>query len=185
MEATKEIQSLNWDVDYAHSKIGFSARHMIISEVHGQFDSYKLNIESIGDNFEDNKVEVEIDSKSINTGIPDRDNHLKSADFFDVENYPVITFRSKSIKKIDDENFKLIGNLTIKNIIKEIELDLNYGGKIVDPWGNNRIGFNITGNVNRFDYDLKWNALIETGGAVVGKTIKLSSDLEIISKPTN
>ncbi|HSH66060.1 MAG TPA: YceI family protein [Bacteroidia bacterium] len=185
MEHLQDIQSMNWAVDKAHSKIGFTARHMVISQVHGQFDSFNVTAESNGENFEDSKVQVEIDVASINTGIADRDNHLRSADFFDVEKYPKIYFKSKSLKVVDEEDFKLIGDLTIKDITKEVELDVEFGGQVVDPWGNNRVGFRISGKVDRFDFDLKWNNLIETGGAVVGKTIKFDCDIELINNDNN
>ncbi|MFO7447834.1 MAG: YceI family protein [Ignavibacteriaceae bacterium] len=184
MDDLKEVQTQTWSVDKAHSKMVFAARHMVISEVQGQFDSYDIRISQTGDKVEDKNIEVEIDVNSINTGNPDRDNHLKSTDFFESEKYPKIIFKSKSIKKIDDENYKLTGDFTIKNITKELELDVSYGGQIADPWGNNRAGFAVRGSINRFDFDLKWNNLIETGGAVVGKTIKLICDIELV-QPNN
>ena len=185
MEALKEVQGQKWSVDHTHSKVGFSARHMVISEVIGHFNAFNITIDSTGDDWTESHIEIEINTNSIDTGVEDRDNHLRSADFFEAEKYPKIFFKSKSFKKIDDENFKLTGDLTIKNITNEIELDVFYGGKIVDPWGNNRAGFSVRGSLNRFDYDLKWNAFIETGGAVVGKTIKLICDIELTSPVQN
>jgi|SRR5690554_3542187 polyisoprenoid-binding protein YceI len=185
MEQLHDIQTMDWVVDKAHSKIGFTARHMVVSQVHGQFDSFNVTAQSNGENFEDSAVQVEIDAASVNTGIADRDNHLRSADFFDVEKYPKITFKSKSLKVVDEENFKLVGDLTIKDVTKEVELDVEYGGKVKDPWGNNRVGFRLTGKLDRFDFNLKWNNLIETGGAVVGKTIKLDIDIELINNDNN
>jgi polyisoprenoid-binding protein YceI len=178
MEELKEVQQKTWVSDPVHSKIGFTAKHMVISNVHGQFDNYKIEVKPAGPDVKDSEIYVEIDAGSINTGVTDRDNHLKSPDFFDAEKYPKLTFKSKSVKKIDDENYKLVGDFTIRNTTREIELDVEYGGKIKDPWGNERVGFTVTGSLNRFDYDLKWNALIETGGAVVGKTIKLNCAVE-------
>jgi len=169
----------NWKVDKAHSKLGFSAKHMVIAEVEGRFTDFTLNVEADED-FTDSEIEVIIKAASIDTGNNDRDNHLKSPDFFDVVNYQDIKFKSKSLEKMSDEEFKLNGDLTIKEITKPIELDVTYGGKIKDPWGNERVGFRITGKLNRFDYDLKWNSLMETGGAVVGKIIKLNCHLELI-----
>ncbi len=169
----------NWKVDPAHSKLGFSAKHMVIAEIEGRFKDFDIIVEA-GEDFTDSKIEVIIKAGSIDTGNNDRDNHLKSPDFFDVESYQDIKFKSRSLEKISDDEFKLKGNLTIKGVTKPIELDITYGGKIKDPWGNERVGFLITGKLNRFDYDLKWNNLMETGGAIVGKIIKLNCHLELI-----
>ena len=160
------VQS-SWKVDTTHSKIGFSARHMVIAEVEGQFREFAINVNS-GEDFTESNIEVTIKTPSIDTGNKDRDNHLKSPDFFDTETYSEIKFVSSSIKKINDEDFKLYGDLTIRGITRPIELDVTFGGKVKDPWGNERAGFQVEGKLNRFDYDLKWNAFMETGGAVVG-----------------
>lgn len=174
----KQIEKANWALDKAHSKIRFSAKHMVITEVDGQFDDFNIDAFSEKEDLSDAEVEVRISTKSVNTQVADRDNHLRSADFFDAENFPYITFVGKSFTKISDEKYKLTGDLTIKDVTKPVELDVNYGGKIKDPWGNTRIGLNVKGSLDRFDYNLKWNALIETGGAVVGKTINFNCDVE-------
>ena len=176
--AEKVVETAVWNIDKSHSKLQFTARHMIIAEVAGHFNSYDLDVKA-GDNFLDSEVTVTIDSKSIDTGITDRDNHLKSPDFFDVEHYPQITFKSTKVEKVDDESYKLYGDFTIRNITKPLVLDVTYGGTIKDPWGLTRAGFKIRGKINRFDYDLKWNALMETGGAVVGKNINITCDIEL------
>jgi polyisoprenoid-binding protein YceI len=169
----------NWKVDTTHSKIGFSARHMVISEVEGQFKEFDISVDA-GEDFTDSEVEVTIKTASVDTGNSDRDNHLKSPDFFDAVNHPEMSFKSSSIEKLSDEEFKLKGELTIRGISKPIDLDVTFGGKVKDPWGNERVGFQVEGKLNRFDYDLKWNSLMETGGAVVGKIIKLTCHVELI-----
>ncbi len=171
--AQKEV----WNLDKAHSKVQFSARHLVISEVAGHFNNFEINF-SFGEDLTDSEVEATIEAKSIETGISDRDNHLRSADFFDVEKYPQIKFKSTKVEKINDEKYKLIGELAIKNITKPFDFDVTYGGQIKDPWGMQRTGFRATASLNRFDYDLKWNALMETGGAVVGKNINITVDAE-------
>jgi polyisoprenoid-binding protein YceI len=168
-----------WTLDPAHSKVQFAARHLIISEVTGHFNNFDLKL-TAGNDFSDSEIEVTIDVNSIDSGIADRDNHLKSPDFFEAEKFPQITFKGRKIEKIDDEEFKLYGNLTIRDITKPIELKVIYGGTITDPWGKTRAGFKVLGSINRFDYNLKWNALIETGGAVVGKTINIICDVEVV-----
>lgn len=174
------IKKSNWKVDTVHSKIRFSAKHMVISEVEGQFNEYEIDAFSENDDLTDTKVEVKLNVSSLDTKNEDRDKHLRSADFFEAEKYPNITFVSTSIEKINDEKYKLQGDLTIKDVTKPIMLDVTLGGKIKDPWGNTRIGLNVKGSVNRFDYNLKWNSLLETGGAVVGKTININCDVELI-----
>ncbi len=169
----------NWKVDIVHSRLGFSARHMVIAEVEGQFKEFDIKVDA-GEGFADTEVEVIIKAASIDTGNSDRDNHLRSADFFDVENHEEIRFNSTSLEKISDDKFKMRGDLTIRGISRPIELDVIYGGQIKDPWGNERVGFKVKGQVNRFNYDLKWNNLMETGGAIVGKTIDLNCHVELI-----
>lgn len=188
MENKNEIQEQTmimpetWQLDPAHSKIQFTVRHMVISEVLGNFKTFNLKLDSQKDDFSDSKVELQIQVDSIDTDVIDRDNHLRSADFFEVKKYTFITFKSKSVKKISNEKYKLIGDLTIRNVTKEIEFDVIYNGQIADPFGGKRrAGFKITGTLNRFDYDLKWNMLIDTGGAVVGKNVNIICDIEIVS----
>ena len=176
METTTKV----WGLDPTHSTVHFSVKHMVISKAKGSFGSYKLNVESKGEDFTDAKVELEIDTKSINTHSEDRDNHLRSADFFDAENFPTIKFVSSSFKKINDEEYKLNGNITIKGITRPIEFNVNYGGQVVDPWGNVRAGFTLESSIDRFDFGLNWNTLIETGGAMVGKQVKLEAEIEIV-----
>ena len=175
----ENLVKTSWKIDPAHTKLGFSARHMVISEVEGQFTEFDVKFDT-GEDFADSEIEVTIKAASLGTGNSDRDNHLKSSDFFDALNYPEIKFISSSFDKISDEEFRLIGDLTIRGITRPIELDVTYGGKIKDPWGNERVGFQVEGKLNRFDYGLKWNSLMETGGAIVGKIIKLNCQVELI-----
>lgn len=174
-----------WVVDEAHSKVQFSVRHMVISEVTGLFRNFDLKLYTNNNDFEQADIEFVIEAASLDTGIADRDNHLRSDDFFGVEKFGNIAFKSRSIKKVDDEKYKLTGDLTIRDVTREIELDVNYGGQVVDPWGNTRAGFKVQGSINRFDYNLKWNNLIETGGAVVGKTVNITCDIEVVKTQAN
>jgi len=177
------VLSLNaqtkWTIDKAHSKVQFTVTHLIISEVSGQFKSFDGNIESSKDDFTDAKIDFTMDVNSISTDNDARDKHLKSDDFFNAEKFPKITFKEKSLKKVDAKNYKLVGDFTIRDVTKEITLDVVYNGSIKDPWGNTKAGFKVKGEINRFDYNLKWNSLIEAGGAVVGKTVTMIIDLEL------
>lgn len=179
---TLTLAQTKWTFDKSHSKIGFSVTHMVITDVEGNFKSFEGTIETEGDDFENAKISFSADVNSIYTENEKRDNHLKSPDFFDAKTYPKLTFVGKSMKKVDGKHYKLVGDLTIRDKTKEIELDVKFNGIIKDPWGNTRAGFSIEGEVNRFDFDLKWNKLLETGGFVVGEDVTLNIKFELIKQ---
>ncbi|MBX5437960.1 MAG: YceI family protein [Thermoflavifilum sp.] len=167
-----------WKVDPAHSEILFKVRHMVISTVTGKFEKFDGTVETEDDRIDTAKVEFTIDTASVNTGVPDRDNHLRSDDFFNAQQFPQIRFVSTAFKKINDQQYRLEGNLTIRDITKLVELNVEYGGMVKDPWGNTRAGFVVTGKINRKDFGLKWNALLETGGAVVSDEVQVQCAVE-------
>lgn len=169
-----------WKIDEAHSKVQFSVSHMVISDVTGQFRKFDGNITSAGDDFSKGRVEMTMQVASINTDNEKRDEHLKSADFFDAQKYPEIKFVGKSLKKVKGNKYKLTGNFTMKGVTRPITLDVIYGGVIKDPYGRVRSGFKVSGTINRFDYNLKWNNMLETGGAVVGKDVNLVCNIELV-----
>ncbi|MBA4250775.1 MAG: polyisoprenoid-binding protein [Chlorobiaceae bacterium] len=175
----QSVGATKWGVDKSHTKIGFSVSHLVITDVEGYFKDYDAEITTIGDDFSTAKINFTINSASIFTDNNDRDNHLRSDDFFNSENYPKISFVGKSLQKVSENKFKLAGDLTIRDVTKEIEFDVKFNGIVKDPWGNIKSGFKIKGELNRFDYNLKWNAAIETGGLVVGKEVELSILLEL------
>jgi polyisoprenoid-binding protein YceI len=168
-----------WTVDKSHSKVQFSVTHLIISEVTGQFKSFDASVEASKDDFTDAKIEFSADVNSISTDNEGRDKHLKSDDFFNAEKFPKITFVGKSFMKVGDKNYKLVGDFTMRDVTKEVTLEVVYNGSVKDPWGNTKAGFKIKGEVNRFDYNLKWNSLMEAGGAVVSKIVSIVVDLEL------
>lgn len=165
-----------WALDPSHSEIEFKVRHMMITNVKGSFDSFSIDVD--GDDITAANVTVNIDAASINTNSTDRDNHLKSADFFDVENYPVIKFVSKSLNKVDGQEYTLIGDLTIKDVTNEVKLDVEFGGINKDPWGNNKAGFSLNGKINRKDFGLNWNAALEAGGVMVSDEVKIFAEVQ-------
>lgn len=170
----------NWGLDKSHSKIGFSVTHMIISETEGQFNNYDVKVVSKSENnFEDAQIEFSADVNSIDTDNEKRDQHLQSDDFFNAEKFPKIKFVGKSFKKVSDKNYKLVGDFTMRDVTKSITLDVKYNGTVKDPWGNTKAGFKVSGVVNRFDYGLKWNAALETGGLVVSEEVELLINLEL------
>ena len=173
----ESIVKTKWAIDQAHSELGFKVKHMMISSVKGHFENFSVEVDSESEDFKNASINVQIEVDSINTKNSDRDAHLKSGDFFDAENFSKITFKSTSF----DGN-KLIGELSIKNITKEIELDVDFNGVAVDPYGNTKAGFEITGEINRQDFDLSWNAITEAGKIVVSDNIKLSIDAQLIKQ---
>ena len=164
---------IKWKIDPAHSEINFRVKHLVVSTVRGHFDNFNASIETSKEDFSDAKIQFEADIKSINTNNEQRDTHLKSADFFDAENHPKMSFESTSIKKISEGKMEVKGNLTLRGVTKEITLDVNFNG-IVSGFGDVKVaGFEINAKLNRFDYGLQWNTLTEAGGVVVSNEVKI------------
>ena len=155
---------------------------MVISEVDGRFDKFEGELTNSKDDFSNAKIKLTIDVSSINTGDESRDKHLKNPDFFDAETFPEITFHSSSMEKTTGSNYKLTGNLTMHGVTIRVVLDAKYGGTIKDPWGNTKAGFKITGTLNRTDWDLKYNSVMETGGLMIGEEIEITCKIELIKK---
>lgn len=172
-----------WEFDTAHTRLGFAARHLMVATVRGRFADLTGVAVLDPSNPAASNATVTIQAASIDTGSPDRDAHLRSPDFFDVENHPTLEFRSTEIRPTSDpETWTLVGDLTIRGVTKPVELTLNFLGVTPDPWGGIRAGFEGTGKINRKDWDLTWNAGLETGGVVVGDQIKLELDVEAVKK---
>lgn len=175
-------KSTKWVIDPSHSEIFFKVRHLVIATVTGSFEKFEGTMMSESDDFSDASIEFTADVDSINTKTPDRDTHLKSADFFDVANHPKLIFKSKSFLKEKDSMYKLIGDITIHGITRELVLDVEYGGAMKDPWGNEKVGFELAGKLNRKQFDLKWDVITEAGGAVAGDEVKLQLNVELIKQ---
>jgi polyisoprenoid-binding protein YceI len=168
-----------WTVDQSHSSVGFEVKHMMVSKVKGQFDSYTAEVEAADlTDLTTATIAFKFDVASINTRSEDRDNHLKSGDFFDVEAYPTIEFKSTNITK-DGGDYKVTGNLTIKDVTKPVTFNVEFGGKGTNPWGVEVYGFEADAKINREEFGLTWNAALETGGVLVGKDIKIKVELEV------
>ncbi|UKJ09171.1 YceI family protein [Solitalea lacus] len=173
------MANTKWGIDPSHSEIQFKIKHMMVSNVTGNFNQFDVNVETDNDNFENAKISFNADIDSISTGNEQRDSHLKSADFFDAESFPKITFESSEFNKVDDSEFELKGNLTIKDITKPIKLNVEFGGSGLDPWGNKKAGFSIAGKINRKDFGLNWNSALETGGVLVSDEVKLLAEVQL------
>ncbi|MBD8027999.1 YceI family protein [Ureibacillus sp. Re31] len=166
-------------IDQSHSSVGFEVKHMMVSKVKGQFNSYTADVEAADlTDLTTASISFEFDVASVNTHSEDRDNHLKSADFFDTEKFPKITFKSTSITK-DGDDYKVTGDLTIKGVTKPVTFDVEFGGKGTNPWGVEVYGFEAEAKINREEFGLTWNAALETGGVLVGKDIKIKVELEV------
>lgn len=174
---------MTWQIDPAHSSIYFTARHMMISKVRGQFPKFSGTVNFDETNPANTTVTIEVDLASVTTDNEQRDNHLRSADFFDVTNYPTMRFVSKRVEQDDANNGRLIGDLTIKNITKEVVLNVEYSGQHRSPWGTTNAGFSATATVNRKEWELNWNVALEAGGWLVGDKINIEIELELIKVP--
>jgi len=169
-----------WNFDKPHTSVGFTVRHLVITKIHGQFKDFDGKIEFDGKNVETGSVDVTIQMGSIDTENQKRDDHLKSPDFFDVEKFPVMTFKSRKIVKGEGSNFKIIGDLTIRDVAKEVALDAEFNGAIKDPWGGKRAGFSAIGKINRQDFGIKWNKALETGGFLVSDEVTINIETELV-----
>ena len=175
---------MKWEFDVYHSSVTFTIRHMM-SKVRGQMNIKEGWLEVDNDTLSTAKVDVVLDAASIDTGVEMRDNHLRSADgHFDVANYPTITFKSKRIEGTDRSNFKVIGDLTIHGVTKEVALSASFNGEGKDPRGNRRVSFEAETKLNRKDYDLTWNQALEAGGFILGDEVKLEIGVEAVPAPT-
>jgi len=165
--------STKWVLDPMHSEVQFKVKHLVISTVSGFFKSFEGELDTENDDFSDAKISFSLDINSIDTNQSQRDEHLKSAEFFDAEKYPKISFKSTSFAKAGDDEYKLVGDLTVKGVTKPVTLDVEFGGAADDFYGNTKAGFEISGKINRKDFGLTWSGVTEAGAVVVGEDIKL------------
>ena len=175
-------QTGKWALDRTHSQISFSVSHMVVAEAEGKFDSFDVAVLADKEDLTDAKVDVTIQVASVNTDNKDRDNHLKSADFFEAEKFPTITFKSKELKKVGDNKYKLIGDFTMHGVTKPVELDAKFGGVVKDGKGRLHAGFKVTWQVNRQDYGVKWSKKIDNNGLVVGDVVEFKGNVELVKQ---
>ncbi|WP_437918487.1 YceI family protein [Sphingobacterium sp. LRF_L2] len=169
-----------WNLDKAHSELEFKVKHMMISSVKGQFQDFEVTVNGSSPDLSQAQVNVEIKTNSITTKNEPRDQHLKSEEFFNASSYPDITFKSTEIKKVDEDEFTLLGDLTIKGVTKPTVFTAEFGGLAKDPWGNKKAGYTISGKINRQDFGLTWNAALETGGVMVSEEVKFHADVQFV-----
>lgn len=172
------MENTTWALDPAHSEVQFKIKHLVISTVTGTFKVFGGSIVSNGEEFENSSINFSIDVNSIDTNQADRDGHLKSDDFFSSEKYPTINFSSSAFVKVSETEYKLTGDLTIRDVTKSVTLDAELGGIMVDPYGNTKAGFEVNGKINRKDFGLTWSAVTEAGGVVVSDEVKLHINVQ-------
>jgi polyisoprenoid-binding protein YceI len=171
---------VKWVLDPSHSELIFKVKHLMISNVKGEFRKFNATVE--GEDFSTAKLSAEVETNSIFTNDDNRDNHLRSGDFFDTENFPTMNFVGKRFKQVDGDEWELTGDLRIRDTTKEVTLKVEFGGINKDPWGNEKAGFSISGKINRKDWGLNWNAALETGGVLVSEDVRISGELQFVKQ---
>jgi polyisoprenoid-binding protein YceI len=174
------MNTKTWNLDAAHSSINFVIRHMVVSKVRGSFTKFTGNVRLDEADLTQSSVEVRIDASSVDTGAAERDAHLRSPDFFDVERFPELRFESKRIAKVGENICRVLGELTIRDVSREVELDTEYAGRGTDPWGNQRVAFSGRATIDRKDFGLGWNQALEAGGVLVGDSVEIELDMQVV-----
>lgn len=175
-------QSTGWVLDRANSSVSFAVNHMMISEVNGEFTDFFASFMFDEEQVEGTSFVLSVSVASVDTRLNQRDDHLRSKEFFDVENFPKMRFAAKKVQKVEGKNYRVTGDLTIKDVTKRVTVDMVYGGLVKDYWGNKRIGLQLTGEINRFEFGLNWNELLEAGGLIMGEKVKLKVNLEVFQQ---
>ncbi|AGC42738.1 hypothetical protein MYSTI_01390 [Myxococcus stipitatus DSM 14675] len=171
-----------WQLDATHTTVGFMVRHMVVAKVHGRFTRFEGKVVVPGDDLAQGSVEVKIDASSIDTGVEQRDNHLRSPDFFDASAFPKLIFRSKRVQDAGKGHYRVVGDLTIRDVTREVVLETELLGKVKDPWGNERLAFQASTSIDRKDFGLSWNQALEAGGLLVGERVDISLDVQAVAE---
>jgi len=175
----------SWQVDGAHSAVNLTVRHMVISKVRGRFTRWSARLALDTADLSRSAVEVDIEAASIDTGVADRDAHLRSPDFLDAGKHPSLRYRSRRVEVVSPERLRVVGDLTIRDVAREVVLDVEYGGQGRDPWGKQRAGFTATASLNRKDFGLTWNQVLETGGVLVADRVDVEIELQAVQQATS
>jgi polyisoprenoid-binding protein YceI len=179
------MSNTKWVIDPAHSEIHFKVKHLLIATVTGQFNKFECVVETDGDNFLTAKVHFSADINSISTNNEQRDAHLRTNDFFDATHHPKLTFEGTKMEKTGEDEYKLYGTLTMRGVSKEIVLNAEYGGTTIDPWGQTRVGFEVTGKINRKDFGVSFSMVSETGSILLGEEVKVLANTEFVKQPVS
>jgi len=176
------MTTTKWVIDPTHSEIQFKVKHLLISTVSGDFKKFDATVETEGDDFTTAKIQFSADVDSISTNNEQRDAHLRTGDFFDTANHPKLTFVSEKLEKVNEEEYKLYGKLTMRGTTKNVVLKAEFGGSTVDPWGNTRVGFELSGKIDRQDFGVSFGMVSETGGLLLGNDVKLFANVEFVKE---
>ncbi len=176
------MTTTKWAIDPSHSEIRFKVKHLMISNVTGQFNSFSGTVDTEGNDFTTAKVHFTADVSSISTNNEQRDGHLQNGDFFDVSNHPQLIFEGDKLENTGEDQYKLHGTLTMRGVSKNVALDAEFGGLTQDPWGNTRVGFTLNGKINRRDFGVSFGAISETGGALLSDEVKISADVQFVKQ---
>ena len=176
------MSTTRWNIDNSHSEIHFKVKHLMVSWVTGSFKQFSATVETADEDISTAKVRFTADINSISTNNEQRDAHLKTGDFFEAEKYSHLIFESDKLEKINEENYKVYGTLTMRGVSKKIILNAEYGGKTQDPWGNTRIGFSVSGKINRKDFGVSFSMISETGGILLGEDVTINANAEFVKQ---
>lgn len=176
------MSTSKWSLDPTHSELGFKIRHLMITNVTGHFTKFDVAVEAPGGSFANGVINATIDVASINTNNAQRDEHLRNADFFEVDKYPHIRFSSTGVEQTDDQTFQITGNLTLKETTKPVTIIAEYSGLTKDPWGNTRAGFSLSGKLNRKDFGVNYNTALEAGGVALGEELKIIGEIQLVKE---
>jgi polyisoprenoid-binding protein YceI len=174
------MKTKKWTSDLAHSELQFKVKHLMVSNVTGSFRDFQVEAETTGEDFQNARIRLTAQIDSVSTGPADRDKHLKSADFFDAEKYPDLRFESTEFRKLNDEDeYELLGNLTIKGVTQPVKLRVEYGGSVTDPWGNFKAAFSVQGKISRKLWGLNYNAALEAGGVMISDDVRILAEVQM------
>lgn len=176
------METTKWVIDGTHSELGFKIKHLMISNVSGSFKNFQATVETVDEDFSTAQINLTADMASITTNNEQRDAHLRNSDFFEVDNYPELKFQSTKVEKVDDDTFSVTGQLTLKGITKDVKLNLEYNGVTKDPWGGERAGFVVAGKINRSDWGVSFNGVLETGGVVLSEEVKIIGEIQLVKQ---
>ena len=180
--ATTTAIRTKWALDPSHSELAFKVKHLMISNVKGEFRKFNASIEAVGTDFSHARVHATMDTTSIFTNDENRDKHLRGADFFDTEKHPSLEFNGTAMEHMSGSDYKLTGDLTIKGITKPVTLDVEFGGTNIDPWGNEKMAFSLNGKIDRKAWGLNWNSALEKGGVLVSDEVRITAELQFVNK---
>ena len=176
------MKHTKWSLDPAHSVLGFKIKHLMITNVSGSFKNFHAEVETEDDDFSTANIQLKAEISSIDTNNAQRDAHLRTSDFFEAEKYHEMIFESTKVEKVDEENYHVYGNLTMKGVTKPVKLNVEYSGLTKDPWGGERAGFVITGKINRTDWGINFNAVLETGNLMLAEEVKINSEIQVVKQ---